>query len=97
MQPRGLSSPFERFDLLSDSGFFKEMDRFFEDYLPRRWRHANFGGLGRLAGHGMLPFEGKSPRVDIQDRENDFLIKSEMPGVEKKDIIITISNNTLTL
>jgi HSP20 family protein len=97
VEPRGLASPFERFDLLSDSGFFKEMDRFFEDYLPRRWRHANLGWPGRLAGHGMLPFEGKSPSVDIQDRENDFLIKAEMPGVDKKDINITITNNTLTL
>jgi HSP20 family protein len=97
VQPRGLTSPFERFDLLSDSGLFKEMDRFFEDYLPRRWRQAHFGWPSRLAAHGMLPFEGKTPCVDIQDRENDFLIKAEMPGVEKKDISITIANNTLTL
>jgi HSP20 family protein len=94
MQPRGLSSPFERFDLFSDAGFFKEMDRFFEDYLPRRWRQTHFGWP---VSHTMQPFEGKTPRVDIQDRENDFLIKAEMPGVDKKDINITIANNALTL
>ena len=31
------------------------------------------------------------------DREGDFLIKAELPGVDKKDINITIANNILTL
>jgi HSP20 family protein len=97
VQPRVPASPFERFDPLSDFGFFKEMDRFIEDYLPRRWRQAHLGWPGRLAGHGMLPFEGKTPSVDIQNREEDILIKAEMPGVDKKDIHITIAGNALTL
>jgi len=95
--PRVPASPFERFDLLPDFGFFKEMDRFFEDYLPRRWRQTHLGWPGRLAAHGMLPFEGKTPSVDIQNREEDILIKAEMPGVDKKDIHITIAGNSLTL
>ncbi len=98
VQPKGLvPSPFGRFDLLSDFGFFKEMDQFFEEYLPRRWRQAHLGWPGRFAGHPFASFEGKTPSVDIQDRENDFLVKAEMPGVDKKDINITISGNTLTL
>lgn len=97
VQPKGLASPFGRFDMLSDFGFFKEMDQFFEEYLPRRWRQAHLGWPGRFAGHPFSPFEGNTPCVDIQDRENDFLIKAEMPGVEKKDIHITIAGNTLTL
>jgi HSP20 family protein len=98
MGPHGVSSPFERFDLLSDSGFFREMDRFFEDYLPRRWWHQfRHGGPMGLAGHPMSAFEGKTPSVDVIDREGDFLIKAELPGVEKNDINITITNNTLSL
>ena len=45
----------------------------------------------------MEPFLGKTPSVDILDREEDFLIKAELPGVEKKDIKISIVNNMLTL
>jgi len=98
MPPRMPLSPFERFDLLSDSGFFKEMDRIFDEYLPHRfWRQFQLGWPGRVAAHAMAPFEGKTPSVDVLNRENDFLIKAELPGVEKKDINITIANNTVTL
>lgn len=92
-------APFERFDLLSDSGFFKEMDRFFDEYLPQRWWHQwRLGRPEGLFAHPMLsPFEGKTPRVDVLDREEDFLVKAELPGVEKKDINITIAQNVLTL
>lgn len=98
MPPRGVSSPFERFDLLSDTGFFKEMDRFFDEYLPRRLWHQFHRGLpGSLATSSMSPFAGKTPRVDVINREGDILIKAELPGVDKKDINITIANNILTL
>jgi HSP20 family protein len=98
MPPRGVTSPFERFDLMSDSGLFKEMDRFLEEYLPRRWwRQFHLGFPGSLTGHQLAPFEGKTPSVDVIDRDNDFLIKAELPGVDKKDINISIANNVLTL
>lgn len=97
MPPRGMTGPHERFDLLSDSNFFKEMDQIFEHYFPRRWRHPFRLGWPGTATHQMAPFEGKTPCVDIIDREADFLIKAELPGVDKKDINITIANNVLTL
>ncbi len=37
------------------------------------------------------------PAVDIVERENDFNIKLELPGVEKKDVKITVQNNILTI
>lgn len=98
MPPRDLPSPFERFDLLSDAGFFKDMDRFFEDYLPRRWWHQfHLGRPGRTGIHAMAPFEGKQPCVDVIDRDDNILVKAELPGVDKKDINISIANNVLTL
>ena len=45
----------------------------------------------------MAPFAGKTPCVDVINRESDFLVKAELPGVEKKDINITLANNMLTL
>jgi len=98
MSPRGLNSPSERFDLWSDSGFFKEMDRMFAEYLPRRWWHQfHLGGPGPLEGGHLAPFAGKSPSVDVIDREDELLVKAELPGVDKKDINISIANNVLTL
>jgi HSP20 family protein len=37
------------------------------------------------------------PPVDIVERENDYFVKVELPGVEKKDVKITAQNDILTI
>lgn len=37
------------------------------------------------------------PMVDIIERENEFSIKVELPGVDKKDVKITVQNDVLTI
>lgn len=37
------------------------------------------------------------PAVDIVERENDFHIKVELPGVQKNDVKITVVNDVLTV
>ena len=38
-----------------------------------------------------------SPRVDIQENENQYLISAELPGVKKEDIHVSIDHGILTL
>jgi len=38
-----------------------------------------------------------SPRVDIIDKPNEFLVKAEIPGVDKKDLDIEIGDDYITL
>ena len=38
-----------------------------------------------------------SPRVDIKEDERQFVISADVPGVEPKDIEISMENNTLTI
>jgi HSP20 family protein len=38
-----------------------------------------------------------SPAVDIYETESDIMVKAELPGVERKDITLTLENNVLTL
>lgn len=38
-----------------------------------------------------------SPRVDIKDKGDHFVIAAELPGVEKKDIHLELHNGILTL
>lgn len=38
-----------------------------------------------------------SPRVDIIDKHNEFLVKAEIPGVDKKDLDIEIGDDYITL
>lgn len=52
------------------------------------------------------PFEGSkellanaewAPAVDIEETPERFMVKAELPGVEKKDMEVTVENGVLTL
>jgi len=38
-----------------------------------------------------------SPRVDIEETENEIVVKADLPGVDPKDVEITVNNGTLIL
>lgn len=41
--------------------------------------------------------EGVTPRMDVIERDNEFVVKTEMPGVKKDDIEISLENGVLTI
>lgn len=73
----------------------KEMERWFERFFeepmfPRMWR--------RLPMMRMFKeLEGISPVVDMYDKKDEIVVKAEIPGVEKENINISVSENTLTI
>ncbi|WP_455218476.1 Hsp20/alpha crystallin family protein [Kaarinaea lacus] len=75
---------------------FEEMDRYFESHFPSgwmrpfQWPRASWGEL-------YAPFEGKIPNVDVIDRENEVVVKAELPGVDKKDIDVSVTKNSVTI
>ena len=75
---------------------FEEMDRFFDDYFSRRWMHPFRRGRPSW-GELTMPFEGKMPRVDVVDRDDEIIIKAEVPGVDKKDLDISVTDNTVSI
>ena len=75
---------------------FEEMERMFDNYFSRGWMrqfHTDWPPFPRLA----QPFEGKSPSVDVVDRDDVIIVKAELPGVDKKDIDISVTSNTVTI
>lgn len=38
-----------------------------------------------------------SPLVDVIDKKDSILVKAELPGIDKKDVKISLSENTLTI
>ena len=75
-------SPWRPFGELSP--FRKEMDRLWNRFL------------------GETPFartfnEMWSPSVDISETKDDFVVKAELPGLEAKDVNVSISGNVLTI
>jgi len=75
---------------------FDEMERMFNDYISRGWMHPfrpDWPNLFKSA----QPFEGKSPSVDVIERDDVVIVKAELPGVDKKDIDVSVTNNTVTI
>lgn len=38
-----------------------------------------------------------SPRVDVTEKDNAYQISAELPGVDKKDVHVTLDNGVLTI
>jgi HSP20 family protein len=75
-----------------------EVERLFDDFA-RGWGWSPF----RSPMFGMEPFRGRelswarAPVVDVAERENEYEITAELPGMEEKDIELTVSNDVLTI
>lgn len=76
-------------------GPFEEMDREFDSMFRRGWRHPFRGGLGRWNAESA--FEGKIPSVDMIDQDDQVLIKAELPGVDKKDVDVSATDETVSI
>ena len=80
-RPRGEISPFG--DLL---GIQDEINRLFDATVGRR----PFERMGL--------FEGEwAPAVDVLEDENKVVVKAELPGMNEKDIEVSILGDTLTI
>jgi HSP20 family protein len=74
---------------------FEEFDRLFEEFMPRGWMRPM--GWERPLWNRLAAAEPRMPRVDIVDRDNDILVRAEVPGVDRKDLDISVSDNAVTI
>ena len=87
--------PFESFFREMDS-LHKEMDRLFEDFWKGSGRHS----MMTTPWQSMLtPWSHTEvmPRVDETEDEKAFHIQVELPGMDKEDVDITLSNGMLMI
>jgi len=62
----------------------KEMDRLFERFLEPAWTE--------------MPTLGEwQPRVDVSETKDAVVVKAELPGVDQKDIAVSLQENVLTI
>ncbi len=74
----------------------KEIERWFEEFFeepffPRMWR--KFPSRWRR----LRELEEISPSVDMYDKKDEIVVKAEVPGVEKENVNISLTDNTLTI
>ena len=73
----------------------REMERVFDRFgggwmRPFHWERPFWRDL-------TAPFEGKSPSVDVINRDEEVLVRAELPGVDKNDLDVSMTDNTVTI
>jgi HSP20 family protein len=63
----------------------REVDRLFDEF-------ARGFGQPAVAGNG-----GLMPSMDITETDKEFVITAELPGLERKDVEISLEDNVLTI
>jgi HSP20 family protein len=71
------------------------MEELLEGLFSRPWMEPM--GWRRPLLAELESFEMKFPRIDMVDRDSELLVRAELPGVEKKELEITIADDLLTI
>jgi HSP20 family protein len=75
---------------------FEEMEQMFDQYLRGGWLRP-WRGFGWPAMREMGLPEFRFPKVDVVDREADVVVKAEVPGVDRKDLDISVNEDSVTI
>jgi HSP20 family protein len=83
--------PFRMMDRFAD-----EMDRVFDDVFGRSWL-APRSTRGWLRSSRPSELEAWTPDVEVFHRNNELVVRVDLPGLTKDDIKVDITDNRLTL
>lgn len=78
-------------------GALEEVERLFDRLMPRSWISPIGWNWPMWSGIEESLTNIRTPKMDVIDRDQDVLIHVEMPGVEKRDVDISMTNNTLNI
>lgn len=71
------------------------IDQVFEDFF-RRWPMQGSWPSQYMGGMFKEDFT-RAPSLDVIDRDNEVVVRAEVPGIDKKDIDISLTDNLLTI
>jgi HSP20 family protein len=71
---------------------FEGFDRMFDEFLGRGWMRPF-----RRDWLAFPEFEMTMPKVDVIDRDEEVVVRAEVPSVKKEDIEVSISGNMVTI
>jgi len=75
---------------------FDEMEQWFENRFPAGWMR-RFRRGGPAWDEFPMPFGGRTPSVDVIDRDSEILVRAELPGVDKKDLDVSLTEDTVSI
>jgi len=71
----------------------RAFERFFNRNWPSFWSRSDFPAFDTL-----VEFERqRMPNLDVIDQDNEIVVRAEVPGIDKKDVSISLTDNLLTI
>ena len=74
---------------------FRELERRLEEAFSDGWRFPSRWEAPDWSRFSKLKY--LTPRVDIVDRDDDILVRADIPGVKKENLDVTLTDNTITI
>ncbi len=90
------SAPAER-DRTSFEGLRREIERLFDDFRPFGWRLPSRRGAFEFDIPKALGGWSVDPAFDLVEKNQEYEITAELPGIDEKNVEIKVSNNLLTI
>lgn len=75
----------------------REVDRLFDDFHPFGWRGAFPRGLGVFDRGTRRAQWQVVPAMDLVEKDKEYEITAELPGMDEKSVELKVSNNILTI
>ncbi|XKE46534.1 Hsp20 family protein [Halomonas organivorans] len=89
-QPAQTPEPEAQAPVSRPSSPFRELDRMFDSLLARDWMHP-------LRWERLSALEPRLPRVDVLDRDAEVVVRAEIPGIEREDLDVSVTDRTVTI
>jgi HSP20 family protein len=81
-RPSPFAGPFGMLERFAD-----EMDRMFDEF-----------GLGRgWTGPSLFESATWKPQVEVSQRNNDLVVRADLPGLSKEDVKVDVTDNAITI
>ena len=75
---------------------FGDMEHWFQEHFPN-WFSTPFQAPWPTLGNLRPPFSGRWPKVDLVERDNEVMVKAELPGVTKENLEVSMTDHSVTI
>lgn len=72
-----------------------DIDQWFDQFFGRGWLPPALWERSPLAEAAGL--QERAPRIDVSDRENEIVVRAEVPGVKKDDLDVSVNEDSVTI
>ena len=74
---------------------FRELERRLDDVFSDNWGISSRWELPELSR--LYKMKITTPRVDVVDRDDDIMVRADVPGVTKENLDVSFTDNTITI